>query len=619
MIDNPKSVKDFIVYTTDDLDEISVFLKNEFRGTIKEIFSALFILIKHYDTNKKRVNDLLDFLEQFIEKIPSENLNFLIAPIHDFDNKINREFKKSRKKMIQKPYQRVHTIFNNVWNQARLNTHHEKINYLEFLIFQEKNLSIIDNFLKEYDKVLTGGEEQDENIFDKVLKKYLLLDETNQEEINFLYQVINLFLNSQHGERIIQNKDRYLTIIKNSKLGYKEHIIHVIELFDPDFKISLEEIEERYKINFDFPNIILRELENLELNDQRRIDFTKQECITIDSENAQVLDDALYIEQNKNGTYTLYIHITDVASKIPFPSLINEEARKRIETLYVRDCNILMYPEEISNSLCSLLPGVERNVISYIFQLDSHFGLIENQFRVAKGIICSKHKLSYEAVDKMVMNPTNEPLNEMVRQLFHFAVKRRKENKQKEIYRQYENFLYFEAHHESLKLDYSPAANIVHESMVLANYRIAKYFKKLSYPYVFRKVEWPTNDFLEKQLLKIQKMDPKIKENKEFLNRLRESYIESSYSSSPTFHKGLNLECYSHSTSPARRYADAFGQYVMYELLFHKNIKDYQIQYWEYKVNNLVEYLNEKKKENEIFASQYNYLSYKRLIKKKEE
>lgn len=615
MIDNAKEIKNLILDSSSNLDEIMIFLQSEFRSTIKEIFNSLLILLKNYDKNKKRVNEILDFLERFVEEVPIDKLNYFIAPIHDFDNKINYKFKLKQRKAIQSSCFRVHEILNNVQHKKMLYTYNGKMNYLEFLIFQDKNLSMIEVFLQNDDKVLNGSEE--ENIFDIILKKYLFLDERNQEEIKFLYQVMSLFIHSQHGEFILSNQKHYLNIIKQSRLGYKEHIIQAIELLDPNFKISLEEIEKRYGVNFQFPNIILKEAEQFQLSSQRRFDFTYQECITIDSENALVLDDAIYIEKNKNGTFTLYIHITDVASLIPYSSLVNEEARKRMETLYVKDYNILMYPENISNNRCSLLPNCNRNVITYMFQLDSHFELIENYFRVVKGKICSKHKLSYETVDELVLHPKNDPLNQMIIQLFHFATKRRKQNQQKEIYRQYENFLYFETHHESLKLDYSPAANIVHESMVLVNYQIAKHFKKLSYPYIFRKVEWPSDDFIEKQLLKIQKMDPKIKKDKEFLHHLRESYIESSYSGIPIFHKGLNLECYSHSTSPARRYADAFGQYVMYELLFHKKVNDEQIQCWEYRVNELANYLNEKKKANEIFTSQYNYLSYKRLIKKK--
>ena len=127
----------------------------------------------------------------------------------------------------------------------------------------------------------------------------------------------------------------------------------------------------------------------------------------------------------------------------------------------------------------------------------------------------------------------------------------------------------------------------------------------------------PSDDFIEKQLLKIQKLDSSLKEDEKFLRNLRKSYIEALYSEEAVYHQGLDLECYSHSTSPARRYADAFGQYLIYEFLFQKNLSDFNVQCWEYRVHHMIQYLNKKKKENEVFSSQYNYLSYKRKIKMK--
>lgn len=617
MIDNTQDIKDFIIDSSNDLNEINLFLENEFKTTIKVIFDVLFILLKQYGQNKKRTDELISFLEHLIEKVPISKLSYFVAPFRGFERKIEHDFKLKQKRAIKKPYLQIHNIFTNLNYKLLLNTHEGKISYLEFLIFQDQNMALVETFLEDYSNVLDGGRDGEENIFEIILKKYLFLDEKSYSEIDFLYHVIVLFIQSRHGEKILEEKQHYLDMIRQSKLGYKEHIIRVIELFDPDFSISFSEIEERYGVNFSFPNVIMQELETFRMDFKRRFDFTDQECITIDGENALILDDAIYLEQNKNGTYSLYIHITDIPSFIPYSSLVNEEASRRIETLYLKDNGISLYPDCISSDICSLLPNCPRNVVSYIFQLDSNFELIDDKFRVVKGTICSKYKLSYDQVDQMILHPTEEPLNLMVRQLFRFARNRRNQNKKKEQYRQYENFLYFEKHHESLKLDYSPSANIVHESMILVNYSIAKYFKKKNFPYVYREVMVPSDDFIEKQLLKIQKLDSSLKEDEKFLRNLRKSYIEALYSEEAVYHQGLDLECYSHSTSPARRYADAFGQYLIYEFLFQKNLSDFNVQCWEYRVHHMIQYLNKKKKENEVFSSQYNYLSYKRKIKMK--
>lgn len=612
-----KFVKGFIMDPSNDLEEIVDFLEVDFKETIAGIFNALFTLLRHYSQNQSRVDYLVDLLEQLVEIKSIDELQNFIGPIQDFDNKILENFKLKQRIAIQKPYNRINDLFSKI-NQKKLNDiHNGKAKCLEYLIFQEKNITMIESFLSTYSNILNSRNKDGDNIFAILIKHYLFLDEKNQEEIDYFYHIIILFINSKYGKTILKEKEIYLRIIRRSKLSYKEHIVRLIELFDPEFSISLSEIEDRYKIKFEIPSIILNEMNTFRMDNQGRVDFTYQDCVTIDGATDQCLDDALYIEKNLDGSYTLYIHITDIPSFVPYSSLTNEEARKRIETIYLRDRRILLYPENISECLCSLLPHNNRNVISFIFKLDNHFDLMEDEFQVVKGKICSKHKFSYDEVDAMIKNFNEEEISFMLRRLFCFADKRRKQNMKKEEYRQYENFLSFETHHESLKVDYSPSANIVHEAMVLVNYRIAKYFKELSLPYIYRKVDVPSNDFIEQQFLKIQKLDPNLKGNKEFLAHLQESYMETLYSAIPVHHRGLNLECYSHSSSPARRYSDAYGQYLIYEFLFLEKMDDINIKTWEYRTKDMVSYLNEKKKMNEIFASQYNYLSYKKLIKQK--
>ena len=94
--------------------------------------------------------------------------------------------------------------------------------------------------------------------------------------------------------------------------------------------------------------------------------------------------------------------------------------------------------------------------------------------------------MSYDEVDAILSNPSYSNLDQMLMNLCLFAIKRRNSNKFKELYRNYENFFRLRNHHESLQIDVSNAANIVHETMILTNYSIAKYFKELSLLYLFR-------------------------------------------------------------------------------------------------------------------------------------
>lgn len=612
---NSKEVKKYILNVENDLEGLIDDLEEDYKNTTEGIFNALFTLMRHYEQNKSRVQYLIHLIESTLSVKTSKELKVLAGQIIDLDNKVNALKLKDRI-AIREPLNQIHEIFLAVNRNANV-VPNEKVKYLSFQIFQEKNIPLIESFLKENQGILSSRNKEGENIFDIILKQYLYLDEKSYEEISYYYHVILIFLASSYRKEIMNNRNSYLDFIKKSKLEYKEHIIRLIELFDPNYGITLDKIEERYHINFDFIASALDEVNTFKMDNTNRINFLNQECITIDGESSTCLDDALYLEQNLDGTYNLYVHITDIPSFVPYQSIVDMEARKRAETIYLRDRKISLYPEIISDGICSLIPNNHRNVISYIFHLDSNFSLIEEDFSFVKGKIQVKHRLNYQTADQLILGEENTSLAIMLKRLTLFAEVRKKGNIVRDYYREYQNALNFDPNHESLKTNISPSANIVHETMVLTNYQIGKYFKDSDLPYLYRKIDLPSESFIQEQLLKLKNLDPSFLQNKEYYQKIKDSYTKAKYTDKPVYHKGQNLECYSHSSSPARRYADAFNQYLLYDLIFQNEKDNQNIYKWEYQLHDLAYYLNQKKKENEVFSSHYNYLSSKNLIKKK--
>ena len=612
---NSKEIKKYILNVENDLEGLIEYLEEDYQNTTAGIFNALFTLMRHYEQNKSRVQYLIYLIESTLSVKTSKELKALSGQIIDLDNKVS-QLKLKDRIAIREPLNQIHEIFLAV-NRNKDAVPNEKVKYLSFQIFQEKNIPLIESFLKENQGILSSRNQEGENIFDILLKQYLYLDEKNIEEIAYYYHIILLFLNSSCRKEIINNKERYLDLIKKSKLECREHIIRLIELFDPNYQVTLDKIEERYHVNFNFFPSVLEEMNTFKMDNTNRINFLHQECITIDGESTTCLDDALYLEKNLDGTYTLYVHITDIPSFVPYQSIVDMEAKKRAETLYLKDRKISLYPEEISDGICSLIPNNHRNVISYIFHLDSNFSLIEDDFSFVKGKIQVKHRLTYQAADQIIFGEENTSLAVMLKRLVLFAEVRKKGNIIRDIYREYQNAIDFDPNHESFKASVSPSANIVHESMVLTNYQIGKYFKDSSLPYLYRKIDLPSESFIQEQLLKLKNLDPSFLKNKEYYQKIKDSYTKAQYTDKPVYHKGQNLECYSHSSSPARRYADAFNQYLLYDFIFQQFQSNQSIYKWEYQLHDLAYYLNQKKKENEVFSSHYNYLASKSLIKKK--
>ena len=613
---NKKNVEVFILNSMNNLETLLEYLELDFKGTIEGICEALFVLLKLYQQNKGRIDYLFHILEQIMEVESIEKLKILNEPIVVLDNKIKLLEVKQRFQMYD-GYKQLKVLIERLEKKTIAESYDEKVKYLEYLIFQNKDCELVEKYLNSCSNLLERKNNDGDDIFSVVLKYYLNLDERKEEEIEYYFHIILVFLSSKYEKMISQNKKQYFEIIRNSKLGYKKHVINAIHLFQPDYQIPIEELEEKYHVSFGVSDAFMHEMYTLKMDNLRRKNFLYQDCITIDASDAKCLDDACYIEKNLDGTYTLYVHIIDIPAFIPYSSILNEEARDRVKTLYLKDNHISLYPSYISDQICSILPNNHRNVISYIFQLDSHFQVIEDSFDIVLGKIKSCYRLTYDEVDKNIKSTSDSRLHQQLVWLSLFATERRKKTLKKEEYRQFENFLNLEVHHESLKINDSMSANIVHESMVLVNYMVAKYFKELSLPYVYRKLILPSNDYIEIQVQKLKQLDAKLIEEKEFVRKLRESNIEALYSLEPKYHKGLKLECYSHSSSPARRYPDAYCQYLIHDLLIHNHLDDQNIYLWEYRTNKLVEYINKREKELEMFASQYNYLAYKNFIKKK--
>lgn len=489
------------------------------------------------------------------------------------------------------------------------------MNGLEYLIFHERDLRLIDRFLKMHHRVLDNKNFNGDNILAILIRLYVSIGEEAVDEINYLYNVIFLFKN-RFSYKINKDKYYYLKIINECNIGEKQHIIKLINLLNNNYLVLLEELENKYNISFSFPDNIINEMYGFSMDNNMRYNFTNQEVITIDSKNAMCLDDAIYLEKNKNGTYTLYIHIVDIPAFVPYNSFTANEAMKREETLYLGDTIVPMYPEYIGNNMCSLIPNNNRNVISLVVGVDSDFSVMEDDFSIVRGKIKVKNRLSYSEADNKIFNPDYSNLSKMLINLFKISKKRRKSNKKKDLYRKYENMFCKKSHHESLNVDISPSANIVHEMMILINYLVAYRFKKESLPFIYREVFLPDDEFIRKQLTIARNMSNDKIDNKEFIGSIKGTFMEGVYIDYPKFHKGLKLPCYSHISCPARRYADSFCEYLIYDFIFNEMVDDKNIDLWSYRIKELIKHLNKKKKSNELFTVEYNYLMQKKLIRK---
>ena len=132
----------------------------------------------------------------------------------------------------------------------------------------------------------------------------------------------------------------------------------------------------------------------------RRIDYRDLPIVTIDGETARDFDDAVLVERLENGNYKLHVHIADVAHYVEDGSSIDEEARKRGTSVYFPDRAVPMLPLELSTDICSLRPNVDRLVMSCVMEVDPRGEVVG--YELAEGVIRSAQRMTYTDVNAII-------------------------------------------------------------------------------------------------------------------------------------------------------------------------------------------------------------------------
>ena len=101
----------------------------------------------------------------------------------------------------------------------------------------------------------------------------------------------------------------------------------------------------------------------------RRRDFRDLPIVTIDGETAKDFDDAVMARETSDG-WELQVHIADVAQYVTPGSALDLEARLRGVSVYFPDRAVPMLPQELSTDICSLRPDRDRLVLSCVMQID---------------------------------------------------------------------------------------------------------------------------------------------------------------------------------------------------------------------------------------------------------
>ena len=374
--------------------------------------------------------------------------------------------------------------------------------------------------------------------------------------------------------------------------------------FKPKFP---EEVLESIK---DMPDSILED----ETKD--RLDLRDRVIFTIDGADTRDIDDAISVLKLDEDTYELGVHIADVSHYVKKDSLLDKEAYERGTSVYLVDRVIPMLPHRLSNGICSLNPNVDRLAMSCIMKIDKKGRVIGS--KITKSVIRSRIQMTYDAVndilDKGIIKEGYEEYVDDLKLMLEIS----KLLRDKMVNRGYIEFSSPEAKiivdEECKPIDIKlrnegTGENMIENFMVAANETVGSFIFYQNLPGIYRVHDKPdekklTNFFqfltsrgyvvngkrktiTSRDLQNILKqLDDKP--DAKILNDLAiRSQAKAVYSNENIGHFGLGSKCYSHFTSPIRRYPD---------LILHRLVKDYTenysneiLEFWE---TNLAEMSN---------------------------
>lgn len=369
---------------------------------------------------------------------------------------------------------------------------------------------------------------------------------------------------------------------------------------DPGIEILA--IIKKYGLPVDFPPAVKRAAKRIPLAVSEkelagRRDLRDTVMVTIDSEDARDLDDAVHVEVLTGGRYLLGVHIADVSYYVKENSALDQEARQRGTSVYLVDRVLPMLPPRLSNGICSLNAGEDRLAMSVHMEIEQN-GKI-SRYEIFPSVIRVHTRLSYNIVREILVDKDPAvraqyselvPQLEEMERLCHILRARRMRR----------GAIDFDFPEIKVKLDEDGrpidiikkvrtiAESIIEEFMLAANETVAEHMNRLGMPFVYRVHEEPDPEKMEKlaallhnfgyHLRVVEEMEPRALQQvlQKIAGRPEERVIstimlrslkQARYEAENLGHFGLAARFYTHFTSPIRRYPDLIIHRIIHETM----------------------------------------------------
>ncbi|OPL08287.1 MAG: hypothetical protein AVO33_01040 [delta proteobacterium ML8_F1] len=171
---------------------------------------------------------------------------------------------------------------------------------------------------------------------------------------------------------------------------------------ETDLDVQEQVVKFNHQVPTDFPRPALEQAEALpamprEEDFQGRRDLRDLPLVTIDGETARDFDDAICVQQ-VGQEFRLWVAVADVAHYVQPGTPLDEEAKERGNSYYFPKSVEPMFPRRLSNGLCSLNPDQPRLVMVAEMDFDAQGTMVRSDFYNA--VMQSHARLTYEQVDQ---------------------------------------------------------------------------------------------------------------------------------------------------------------------------------------------------------------------------
>ena len=477
------------------------------------------------------------------------------------------------------------------------------------------------------EKNLNGAEDEDTVLFEYINK------DVNHPEGRII-KVIKKNLEPIIGELIKDNNDFFVRTSKRKDIyipkdylngAVEGHIViveplkegrrigKITKIIGHKNDVGVDILSFVYEYNFrpEFPEEVTNELDSIplfledkditeELSRGRR-DLRDKIIFTIDGADTKDIDDAISLEKDEKGNYVLGVHIADVSYYVKEGTEIDKEAYFRGTSVYLVDRVLPMLPHKLSNGICSLNENEDRFAMSCVMTIDNNGNVIHSD--IFPSIIKSRKKMTYECVNQIleenIVPNGYEEFSDILLNMFELSKILRK----KMVLRGYIEFESDEAkiivdekcHPIEIKRRQQRSGEeLIENFMIAANETVGSSIFYKNLPGIYRVHDKPNEKRLE-EFLKFLSLHGyvvtgknKIETSKDLqkileqLEDVPEALVlhdmaircqaKAKYTDVNIGHFGLGSKCYSHFTSPIRRYPD---------LILHRLVKDYNYNYSE--------------------------------------